>query len=125
MKSPSASVSVQFSHLSCLTFCSPMDLSVPGFLVHHQLLELAQTHPSSCDAIQPSHPVICLQSFPVSGSFPRVSFSIQIIFNSLISLLPFCFLLFFKFRVSVFFCFWQCHAADGVLVPQAGIQLDT
>ena len=29
---------------SCLTICDPMDCSTPGFLVHHQLLELAQTH---------------------------------------------------------------------------------
>ena len=28
----------------CLTFCDPMDCSMPGFPVHHQLLELAQTH---------------------------------------------------------------------------------
>ena len=35
-----------------------MDYSMPGFLVHHQLLELAQTqvHQVS-DAIQPSHPL--------------------------------------------------------------------
>ena len=29
---------------SCLTLCDPMDCSTPGFPVHHQLLELAQTH---------------------------------------------------------------------------------
>ena len=35
-----------------------MDCSMPGFCVHHQLLELAQTHvyPAG-DAIQPSHPL--------------------------------------------------------------------
>ena len=44
---------------SCPTLCDPMDCSTPGFPVHHQLLELAQTHvhPVS-DAIQPSHPVL-------------------------------------------------------------------
>ena len=38
--------SVQFSSVtqSCLTLCDPMDCSTPGFPVHHQLLELAQTH---------------------------------------------------------------------------------
>ena len=36
--------SVQFSHPSCLTVCNPTDCSMPGFPVHHQLLELAQTH---------------------------------------------------------------------------------
>ena len=29
---------------SCLTLCNPMDCRMPGFLVHHQLLELTQTH---------------------------------------------------------------------------------
>ena len=29
---------------SCLTLCDPMRCSTPGFPVHHQLLELAQTH---------------------------------------------------------------------------------
>ena len=52
-----------------------MDCSMPGFPVHHQLLELAQTHVHWVgDAIQPSHPVIPfsshLQSFIASGSFP-------------------------------------------------------
>ena len=32
---------------SCLTLCEPMDCSSPGFPVHHQLLECAQTCPSS------------------------------------------------------------------------------
>ena len=29
---------------SCPTLCDPMDCSLPGFPVHHELLELAQTH---------------------------------------------------------------------------------
>ena len=29
---------------SCLTLCDPMDCSIPGLPVHHQLLELTQTH---------------------------------------------------------------------------------
>ena len=29
---------------SCPTLCNPMHCSTPGFPVHHQLLELAQTH---------------------------------------------------------------------------------
>ena len=46
---------------SCLTFCSPMDCSTPGFPVHHQLSELAQTHVHRVgNVIQPSHPL----SFP-------------------------------------------------------------
>ena len=38
--------SVWFSSVtqSCPTLCDPMDCSMPGFPVHHQLPELAQTH---------------------------------------------------------------------------------
>ena len=53
-------LSVQFSSVaqSCPTLCSPMDWSTPGFLLHHQLLELAQTYVRRVgDAIQPSHPL--------------------------------------------------------------------
>ena len=37
-------VSVSSVTQSCLTLCSPMDCSMPGFPVLYQLLELAQTH---------------------------------------------------------------------------------
>ena len=41
-----------------LTLCNPMDCSTPGFPVHHQLPEPAQTHVHQVsDAIQPSHPL--------------------------------------------------------------------
>ena len=44
--------------LSHVWFCDPMDCTTPGFLVHHQLPELAQTHVHwVSDAIQPSHPL--------------------------------------------------------------------
>ena len=43
---------------SCPTLCDSIDCSMPGFPVHHQLPELAQTHVHRvCDAIQPSHPL--------------------------------------------------------------------
>ena len=43
---------------SCPTLCDPMDSSTPGLRVHHQLLELAQTHVHQVgDAIQPSYPL--------------------------------------------------------------------
>ena len=51
---------VQFSSGTqlCLTLWDPMDCSTPGFLVHHQLLKLAQTHVHRAgDATQPSHPL--------------------------------------------------------------------
>ena len=53
-------ISVQFSSVtqSCLTLCDPMDYSLSGFSVLHQLLELALTHVHwLSDAIQPSHPL--------------------------------------------------------------------
>ena len=39
-------VSIQFSSVaqSCLTLCDPMNCSMPGLPVHHQLLEFTQTH---------------------------------------------------------------------------------
>ena len=51
---------VQFSSVvqSCPTLCDPMNCSTPGLPVHHQLLELAQTHVRRVsDTIQPSHPL--------------------------------------------------------------------
>ena len=43
---------------SCSILCDPMNCSTLGFPVHHQLLELTQTHVHRvCDAIQPSHPL--------------------------------------------------------------------
>ena len=50
--------SVQFSSVaqSCPTLCDPMNCSMPGFPVHHQLLEPTQTHVHQVsDAIQPSY----------------------------------------------------------------------
>ena len=53
--------SVQFSSVaqSCLTLCDPMNCSMPGLPVHHQLPESTQTHVHRVgDAIQPSHPLL-------------------------------------------------------------------
>ena len=63
--------SVQFNSVaqSCQTLCYPMDCNTPGFPVHHQLLELAQTHVHwVSDTIQPSHPLS-------SPSLPALNFS--------------------------------------------------
>ena len=51
--------SVQFSSVaqSCLTLCDPMNCSMPGLPVHHQL-QFTQTHVHRVsDAIKPSHPL--------------------------------------------------------------------
>ena len=50
--------SVSSVAMSCPTLCDPMSCSMPGFPVHHQHPELAQTHVHQVDdAIQPSHPL--------------------------------------------------------------------
>ena len=76
----------QFSSVaqSCLTLCN-MDCSMQGFLVLHQLPELAQTHIHRVgDAIQPSHP-LSSPSPPVfnlsqhQGLFQGVSSSHQVV----------------------------------------------
>ena len=54
-------LSVQFSSVvhSCPTLSDHMDCSMLGLPVHHQLLELTQTHVHQVgDAIQPSHPLL-------------------------------------------------------------------
>ena len=52
--------SVQYSSVaqSCPILCDPMNCSMPGLPVHHQLPEFTQTHVHwVSDAIQPSHPL--------------------------------------------------------------------
>ena len=53
----------QFSSVARLypTLCDPMNHSMPGLPVHHQLPEFTQTHAHRVgDAIQPSHPLSSL-----------------------------------------------------------------
>ena len=58
--------SVQFNCSVDPTLCNPIDCSTPGFPVHHQLLEPAQTHVHCIgDAIQSSHTL----SFPSPPTF--------------------------------------------------------
>ena len=67
---------VQFSSVSqsCLTLCNPVDCSMPGLTILHQILELGKL--MSIELVLPSnhlmlcHPLSsCLQSCPVTGSF--------------------------------------------------------
>ena len=60
-------------------FCDPMDCTMPGFPVHHHLLELLKLmsvdpwcHPTISSSAIPFSS--CLQSFPASGSFPMSQF---------------------------------------------------
>ena len=64
-------LSVQFSSVtqSYPALCDPMDCSTPGLPVHHQLLELTQTHVHWVGvAIQPSHSLLspCPSAFNLS-----------------------------------------------------------
>ena len=66
---------IQFCSVSqsCLILCNPMDCSMPGFPVHHQLLELIQTHVHRiCDIL--CHPLLLLPSiFPSIRVFSNES----------------------------------------------------
>ena len=67
---------LQFSLVTqlCPTLWDPMNSSPPGFPVHHQLPELAQTHVRRVsDAIQPSHPLLSLFP-PAFNLFQHQSF---------------------------------------------------
>ena len=73
-------VSISSVAKSCPTLCDPMDCSMPGLPVHHQLPEFTQTYPPLS---QWCHPTIsssvnpfssCLQSFPASASFQMSQF---------------------------------------------------
>ena len=59
LKEPAFSF-IHFSSVTqlCLTICNPMEYSTPAFPVHHQLLELTQTHVRRVsDVLQSSHPL--------------------------------------------------------------------
>ena len=76
--------SVQFSAQSLPTLYNPMDSSMPGLPVHHQLqLNSCWAYWNSCPSRQWCHPTISssvipfsshLQSFPASGSFQMSRF---------------------------------------------------
>ena len=74
-------IGCQFSSVAqlCVTLCDPMDSSMPGFPLHHQLLQPAQTHIHRVgDAIQPSKllssPSPPAFNLTTSGSFPMSQF---------------------------------------------------
>jgi len=77
-------LALQFSPSVVSDSLRPRGLSTPGFPVHHQLPELAQTHVVRVsDAIQPSHPLSSTSSpaFSLShhqGLFQRVGSLYQV-----------------------------------------------
>ena len=56
---------------SCPTLCNPTDCSTPGFPVHQQLLELAQTHVH--ELVMPSnHLILCRPLLLLPSIFPSI-----------------------------------------------------
>ena len=65
--------SVQFSSVaqSCPTLCDPMNRSVPGLPVHHQLREFTQTHVH--ESVMPSnHLILCCPLLLLPSIFPSI-----------------------------------------------------
>ena len=61
---------------SCLALCDPVDCSMPGFTVHHQLLELTQTH-VHLSPLPSNHLILCHPLLFLPSIFP----SIRVFFN--------------------------------------------
>ena len=87
----------QFSSVAqlCPTLCDPMNRSMPGLPVHHQLPEFTQTHVHWVgDAIQPSH-LLSSPSPPApnpsqhQGLFQWVNSSVRVILSAYLRLLKF------------------------------------
>ena len=76
--------SVQFSCSAVSTLCDPMDCSMPGLPIHHQLPEFTQTHVHWVgDPTQPSHSTaspspLAFDLFQHQGLFQWVSSSHQV-----------------------------------------------
>ena len=104
---------VQFSSVaqSCLTLCDPMDCSTPGLPVHHQLLELPQTHAHwVSDAIQPplcasslSPPLVTSCMYLIPSGFLCFCLWSYVIIEVIPSNLahPFLIFLFFQFYLDL------------------------
>ena len=65
--------SAQFSSVtqSCPTLCDLMDWSMPGFPVHHQLLEITQTHVHQV-GMPSNHLILCCALLLVPSVFPSI-----------------------------------------------------
>ena len=67
----------------CLTLCNPVNCSMPGFLVLHYLLELAQTHALS----RWCHPTISSSVIPFSSCLQ----SLHIVYDSTYGIIHYVF----------------------------------
>ena len=90
---------MQFSLVtqSSPTLRKPLDCSMPGFPIYHQLLEIAQIHVHwVSDTIQPPHPLS-----PLSRAFNLSSIRV---FSKLVLLIRWP--KYWSFSFSLFFLFW-------------------
>ena len=103
-------ISVQSSSVtqSCPTFCHPMDCSMPGLTVLHQLPEFSQIHFHwVSEAIQPSHPLF----FPSPPTFNLASIRVfPFFFFPRLFIYLFIFILFFNFTIL----YWFCHISKWI-----------
>ena len=108
---------MQFSSVAQLgpTLCDPVDCGTPGFPVHHQLVELAQTHVHWVgDAIQPSHPLPSPSPLAFNLSQHRVFFSESV----LCIRRPKCWS--FSFSIST-----RESLPDAMLIPEIGTNCES
>ena len=64
---------LQFSSVaqSCPTLCNPMNCSMPGLPIHHQLPEFIQTH--AIESVMPSnHLILCCTLLRLPSIFPSI-----------------------------------------------------
>ena len=64
-------ISVQFSHSVVSDSCNPMDCSMPGYPVHHQLLEFAQTYVHQSE-MPSNHLILCRPLLLLPSIFPSI-----------------------------------------------------
>ena len=64
---------IQFSSVaqSCPTLCNPMNCSMPGFPVHHQLPESTQTHVIELVMLS-NHLILCCPFLLLPSNFPSI-----------------------------------------------------
>ena len=70
-RSPSKTVQFSWVTQSCLTLCDPMNRSMPGLPVHHQLPEFTQTHVHWV-GMQSSRLILCRLLLLLPSIFPSI-----------------------------------------------------
>ena len=113
--------------LSRVWLCYPMNCSMPGLPVHHQLPEFTQTHVHQVgDAIQPSHPLSSLSPPAPNTSQHRSLFQWVNSSHEVAKVLEFQRLSIKNHHISPKFLGGSigkesaCHAGDAGLIPGSG-----